>query len=100
MVIFEIKTTTKDNELLCNFRREELDKTLREREACLSKVKESGHQTTLSLTAQLRDREATVEEAHLKVKELEWTMEDLRKDKDSVIQRLDPYSNQGIFVFL
>ena len=61
---------------------------LREREQCLSQVKEAGHQTELKLIGRGRDLEAALEDAQLKVKQHEWTLEDLRKDKDSVIERL------------
>ncbi len=60
---------------------------MREKEAAVSKVREAAVERERHLEDKLRNVQGVLEEEQLKVRQLDWSNQDLTRDKDAIIEK-------------
>jgi len=73
----------------CNvgWRYAELDRAVKEKDCCIKKLRDAAEERELRLHAEVRSLTTKLEQSAVRIRELEWTAQDLQKDKASVIER-------------
>ena len=69
------------------YRHAELDRYAKEKEVALLKLKEAAKARDAELQGQIHDLQSRLEEGQVKVRQLEWNLQDIEKDKETVIER-------------
>jgi len=61
---------------------------VKEKDSSVTKLREAAQEREAQLQAEIRSLTAKLEESAVTVRQLEWTVQDLQKDKSSVVERL------------
>ena len=68
-------------------RHAELDRYMTAKEAAVAKVRDGAKEREHQLEENLRETQSHLEDAELKLRQLEWANEDLIRDKDATIEK-------------
>ncbi|XP_060556177.1 coiled-coil domain-containing protein 57-like [Ruditapes philippinarum] len=72
----------------------EMDKYCREKEAALSTAKEAIADRESELQKEIRDLTSKLEDANVEIRKLQWARQDLEKEKNSYIEKLQAQSQE------
>jgi len=75
--------------IVCNtgWRYAELDRALKGKDVSIVKLRESAQEREAELGAEIRNLTAKLEQSTVRIRQLEWSTEDLQKDKSSIVER-------------
>jgi len=71
----------------CGWRYAELDRAVREKDSSIAKVREAAQEREAQLLADVRGLTSELEQSSVKIRQLEWRVQDLEKDKAAVVER-------------
>jgi len=61
---------------------------VKEKDSSVTKLREAAQEREAQLQAEMKSLTAKLEESAVRIRQLEWTAQDLQKEKSSVIERL------------
>ena len=61
---------------------------MKEKDSSVTKLREAAQEREAQLQAEMKSLTAKLEESAVRIRQLEWTAQDLQKEKSSVIERL------------
>ncbi|KAL4239435.1 Coiled-coil domain-containing protein 57 [Mactra antiquata] len=77
-----------------NRKHTEMDKLCKEKEAALSTTKDAFNEREAELQGEIRDLSAKLEDSNVEIRRLNWSIQDLEKEKNSFIEKLQAQSQQ------
>ena len=76
------------HEMFVGWRYSELDRVAKQKDSSITKLREAAQEREAQLQAEIKSLTAQLEKSAVSMRQLEWTVRDLEKDKSSVIDRL------------
>jgi len=73
--------------MLVGCRYAELDRAVKEKDCSVTKLREAAQEREGQLQAEIRSLTAKLEQSVVSIRQLEWTAQDLQKDKSSMVER-------------
>jgi len=85
MPVFQYIVTS---EMFVCWRYSELDRIAKQKDSSITKLREAAQEREAQLQAEIKSLTAQLEKSSVRTRQLEWTAQDLEKDKSSVVERL------------
>jgi len=73
--------------MFAGWRYAELDRAVKDKDSVVVKLREAAEEREGRLNAEIRSLTAKMEESSIGTRQLEWMVEDLQKDKASMMER-------------